>query len=262
MRATVSEEPAACEAGRPAVHLGRDRAATAEAPLVPGERITLSFPEGALPELMKAPVYLELLVRVRGGAVRCLTLALAEENAPLEFEARERFTLGFAASIEGFTSHLGPVSQVALLPAAVGAWTSGVHWRAGGGLAFAGCPETRCPRPSEDQRINYTTGFLGFAGADLPLYEKGEWAIGAAFRYRVFTLPATTREGRVDQTAHGPLVAPFVSAVMPPAGPGEEMRGSRAAFVGFEIPVGYNLSDAGENALSVGVNLRVFFTVL
>ena len=261
LRATVSDVPRACEDGAYATRLGRDRASTPEAPLVAGERMTLTFAEGSLATLAGAPAHLELLLRAHNGKVRCLALALADSGAPLAFEAQERWTLGLEGSIEAFARHIGPVSQVVLLPAALGVWIDDVHVNAGGGFAWAGCPETHCARPTEDQTINYATGFLGFAGAGMSLYERGEFALGASFRYRVFTLPADTRAGREEHWAHGPVLSPFVAAVAPPATPSDEMKGSREALIGLEVPVGYAFAENGERAVTVGGNLRTFLTI-
>jgi hypothetical protein len=259
LQATVTARPQACEAGAYAMRLGRDRASTVEAPLVPGERLTLTFPQGTLNTLGGTPAHLELLVRGPNGKVRCLTLALAE-SAPLVFEPQERFTFGFAGSIEAFTRHIGPVSQMIVLPAEIGVWLGDVHAHAGGGFAWAGCPDSQCARPSEDQRINYATGFTGFAGADVFLYERGEFGFGASLRYRVLTLNADTREGRVEHWAHGPVLAPYFAVVWPPATP--SAKGSREGPLGLEIPVGYAFADNGERTVTIGGNLRIFFSVL
>jgi hypothetical protein len=93
------------------------------------------------------------------------------------------------------------------------------------------------------------------------IWEAGEWSFGVGARYRVIKLGADTHDGRVSFWSHGPVLAPYVAAVLP-VSPQTKFGGSRVGLIGFEVPVGYVMTDDGEHTFSVGVNLRSFFTAL
>jgi hypothetical protein len=251
-----------CE-GVPASKLGREAGRGVAAPLVPGEHLSLAFDPIGMYLLALPSPRLDLSVETARGARRCVSLPLADAGKPLRFDARQRFTVGVDLSFEGFPAELGPVSQVLTFPLQVGMWIDRYHLEVGAGIATAGCPESHCQRPSEQQRINYATAVPIFAGVRMIAWEYHELSIGAALRYRAIRLAADTFEGHRTFWMQGPVLAPYIGSAMPFLHLGaRDAGGAREDLIAIEIPVGYAFAENGERSVSVGANFTTLFTVL
>jgi len=239
--------------------LERSPARDAAAPLSNGERVELAFPAGARSALTGPAPRLDLLVLAADGTQRCIPLALTDGERRLAWAYDQRFTVGADLSLEGFTSSLGSVTQLTTIALTVGMWLDRVRIDVGVGAAGAGCPERYC-EVEGSSKIAYTTVFPVHAGVEVPLWEVGDFSLGLGARYRAVKLGADTHAGRERFWAHGPVLAPYVAAVVPVTPDG--FGGSRLGFGGIELPISYWMTDTGEHAASIGVNLRMFFTVL
>lgn len=243
-----------------AVRLGRSSGASLDAPLVPGERLTLAFGSAGLEALSAKAPRVDLIVRLENGEHRCIPIPLTAAGGTLPWRTNERFTVGVDLSIEGYTARLGAVSQVVTAPLMLGAWIGSYHLEAGGGIAGAGCPEDRCTPPSQRQRINYANSAVLVAGVRRSVFETGSVSMGAALRYRAQYLAADTRTGRESFWAHGPLFAPYIGVTPPVSEQAKWRGGAREALIGFEVPVGYVFAENGESSPSIGVNLTFMTT--
>lgn len=258
-RASLSADSGSVCEGIEATRMGREGGRPADAPLANGEWITLEFSGGGLQTMAAKGAHLDLLVRTSQGKFRCVSLPLEKEGRPLEWEALERFGFGIDLSLEGYPSELGPVSQIVTFPVEFGVWAGRVRFDVAAGIAGAGCPETHCAAPSQDQKINYANSWPILAGARMPLYESGEWSFGAGLHYRGIRLAADTFAGHEAFWAHGAVFAPYVGAAAPVAKDGSGMGGAREGLIALEVPIGYAVAENGRHSLSVGVNLAWMF---
>jgi hypothetical protein len=247
-----------CE-GAHADMFSRSGAQDQTAPLSNGERVILEFPPAALDTLTSPSPRLDLLVGSAQGTHRCIPLELTDGERALDWEYDQRFTVGVDLSLEGFTNSLGSVTQLATIGLTAGMWIDRVRIDVGVGVGGAGCSDRYCEvEDPEESKIDYTTVFPLHAGVEVPVWEAGEFSFGVGARYRAVKLAADTRVGRESFWAHGPVLAPYLAAVVPVTPYG--LGGSRLGFAGVEVPVGYFMAENGEHAVSVGFNLRMFFT--
>lgn len=257
--AFVATDGAPYCAGTHADRFSRSGAADDKAPLSNGERVILEFPPAALDTLTAPSPRLDLLVGSAKGTRRCIPLPLVDGERTLAWEYDQRFTVGVDLSLEGFTHGLAPVTQLATIALTVGMWIDRVRLDVGVGVGGAGCPDDYCKvEDPEASKIDYKTVVPVHAGVEIPLWEAGEFSVGVGARYRAVKLAADTFAAHESFWAHGPVLAPYVAAVMPATPDG--LGGSRLGFAGFEVPVGYVMAENGEHAVSAGVNLRMFFT--
>jgi hypothetical protein len=255
-----AEDDFPCSSQAIADAIGRSSGRGAKEALVAGERISLGFPKGTFGFLTQNMSRLDLLVETPKGAQRCIPIPLREGEAEIEWQARERWTLGLDISLEGFTDRIGSVTQFLTFPFTVGYWLDSTHLEIGGGIASSGCPDSSCEPESEDMRINYTTSYLLLAGLDRPFFETGEFSLGGGFRYRVMYMAADTFGGYESYWMHGPVLTPYIGAVPPIPKGSRGIGGARQALVGLEIPIGLAFSQDEELCLTLGANLRMRFT--
>ena len=250
-----------CAKGVEADRIGRSGSSDPSAPLAPGERLTLEFPDGAIGIVAAPNAHVNLLLESPNGARRCVTLPLAEGQRALEWRYDQRFTLGLDFSIEGLPARLGSVDRFFVLPLSLGVWLDGYHLQLLGGIAGAGCPEDSCAVNEEaDEHINYSTAWMLGAGVDRPLWEHKESSVGISVRYRALHLAADTFDGRESFWAHGPVIAPYLGVVTP-LDQRTRTGGARNALIGFDLPVGYLFAGNGQRSLSLGFAARSYFTV-
>jgi hypothetical protein len=250
-----------CETGASARKLGRQGTLASAEPLRAGERIALEFDFGAIRSLAGSTPYLDLWLETQEREQRCVPIPLTDGTRALKWQVTRPGTLGADLSFEGLTDRLGPVSNVNTAALTLGLWLDEYHAAVGAGIVGAGCPEDACQRPSEDQRIDYSSGFFGYVGVERQLIEKGAFAFGGAVRYRVMQLGADTFEGRQDFWSHGPVIAPLFAVVDDIARENPDIGGAEGGLIGIELPVGYVFAGNGDRSFSIGGNLRLFLPV-
>lgn len=252
-----SEQPCS---GFVAPLLSRSGAPSVSEPLKTNERIVLEFPSEAMDTLVAEAPRLDLLVESKRGTHRCIPLELAEGRRRLEWGYDQRFTIGLDVSLEGFTNWNAPVSSLVGFVPTFGAWVGRFRLEIGAGIGGAGCTDSFCPIDQEaESKVDYTTVFPLHAGIEAPVFEVGEFSFGVGARYRAVKLAADTYEGRQRFWAHGPVLAPYFAA-MTPQWTEAKLGGSRLGLIGLEVPLGYTLAENGEDAFSIGFNVRSFFT--
>ena len=256
VEATLSHSARSFCGGPRATDFGRAGGRPKDAPLVKGERFSLEF-ETVEPLEGDAP-HLDLLLGTPHGTRRCVSVPLTAPGRHLSWETKERFTVGVDIGIEGFSASLGPVATLVSIPVELGVWFGRYHLEVGAGPAGAGCRDTACPVDS-DKHIDYSTVFPVFAGVRYNAWESGEYAVGVDLRYRAAKLAADTFQGRETYWMQGPVIAPYVAAVMPVSSDGSK-GGAREALIGLDVPLGYAFAENGKHAFSFGVNLALFFT--
>jgi hypothetical protein len=262
LEARLAAESTACQQGASADRIGRSRASTQEAPLQPGEQVTLAFSPQALALVAGRDAHIALLLGTPRGESRCIEMPLGEGDAPVELRAEKRVTLGLEAGLSGFGKPLGPVAQYFSLPVTAGVWLGDTHIGVGAGPLGAGCPDTHCPPPGEERRIDHTTGFLGLVGIGRSLVHGGAFGFDAVLRYRLTTLPANTYTGRQLVVAHGVTVEPILAVVGTPLHGLPRTGGSREGLFGIGIPFGYTFADSGDGAFTFGFEFRLMLSVL
>lgn len=246
--------------GTPATGFARSAAASPDEPLRPDERIVLEFPDSVSSQLSEPGPRLDLLLESPRGTRRCLPVPLVDGARKLDWQVDQRFTAGLDFSLEGYTDRVGSITQIVAFTVTFGVWLDRYRLEAGVGVGGAACPEDTCPVEDEnsDYRVDYSTVVPFHAGAQTPLLEAGEVSFGVGLRYRAVKLVADTYESHEAYWAHGPVIAPYIGAILP--GVEKGWGGSRRALIGAEIPVGYVIAANGERAVSIGFNLRSFVT--
>jgi len=260
LKASLSASSAPYCEGIDAEKLGRRAGAGASEPLASNERLVLEFPEKALNVAVGPAPRLDLLVQSAQGTTRCLPFSLTAGEAPLDWTSAQHFTLGLDMALEGYPQRIGSVAHTVLFLGTVGAWVDRFHFVVGAGIGGAECPEDRCHVDEKtDGNFNESTVFPVQAGVQTVLWEPSEWSVGVSARYRVVKLLADAHEGHESYWAHGPALAPYVALVMPPLG-NTGLGGSKQAFLGLEVPVGYTFAENGDHSLSVGIVISTFVT--
>jgi hypothetical protein len=245
--------------------VGRQSSRPPGAPLEAGERLTLGFSGTPLsPPFDDESPRLDLVLQTPGKNVRCVPIPMQDDARPLHFSADQHLAIGSLLAIEGFTNHLGPLTQTVTFPVVLGAWLGDYRVEVVPGLVVAGCSTDRCPPPSkEPNSMSFSPGFSIAAGVSRALIEgvaqNYTWSFGATLRYRAMLLSANTFSGQEHLWMHGPVLAPYIGMVPVVA---KGAGGVRELLVGLELLVGYAFAENGDRAATVGGGLTVLVTVL